>query len=60
VLHRPAVAPVPAFAIKLLYGEMSEIVTKGQNVVPRELQRNGYEFRRPELEDSLRKAVSKG
>ena len=30
-LHRPALAPVPAFAIQLLYGDMSEIVTKGQN-----------------------------
>ena len=33
-LHRPAIAPVPGFAIRLLYGEMAEIVTKGQNAVP--------------------------
>ena len=33
-LHRPAVAPVPALAIRLLYGDMAEIVTKGQRVDP--------------------------
>ena len=34
-LHRPALAPVPAAALRLLYGEMAEIVTTGQRVVPR-------------------------
>ena len=34
-LHRPASRPCPAFAIQLLYGDMAEIVTKGQNAVPR-------------------------
>jgi len=57
VLRRPAFAPVPAFAVKLLYGEMAEIVTKGQRVVPRRLEELGYEFRRPQLEDALREAV---
>ncbi|HET9677584.1 MAG TPA: TIGR01777 family oxidoreductase, partial [Solirubrobacterales bacterium] len=33
-LHRPAVAPVPAFALKLLYGDMAEVVTEGQRAVP--------------------------
>ena len=46
-LHRPAVAPVPAFAIQLLYGEMSEIVTKGQNAVPRRTLELGYRARAP-------------
>ena len=34
VLKRPAVLPVPGFALSLLYGEMSEIVTTGQRAVP--------------------------
>ena len=34
-LHRPAFAPVPGLAVRALYGEMAEIVTKGQRVVPR-------------------------
>ena len=33
-LHRPAFAPVPGFAIRLLYGDMAEIVTEGQRAVP--------------------------
>src|SRR6202042_2783608 len=33
-LGRPAVLPVPGFAIKLLYGEMAEMVTTGQRAIP--------------------------
>ena len=46
-LGRPAVLPVPGFAVKLLYGEMAEIVTTGQSVVPARLRQLGYEFRHP-------------
>ena len=46
-LHRPAIAPVPAFAIQLLYGDMSEIVTKGQNAVPRRTLELGYRHAAP-------------
>jgi hypothetical protein len=53
-LSRPAVLPVPAIAIKLLYGEMAEIVTTGQRVVPARLRELGYEFRHPEVEEALR------
>ncbi|MGH2869432.1 MAG: DUF1731 domain-containing protein, partial [Solirubrobacteraceae bacterium] len=53
-LGRPAVLPVPGFAVKLLYGEMAEIVTTGQRVVPARLRQLGYEFRHPEVEPALR------
>ena len=53
-LNRPAVLPVPGFAIKMLYGEMAEMVTKGQRVVPARLGQLGYEFRHPEVEPALR------
>jgi NAD dependent epimerase/dehydratase family enzyme len=56
-LKRPAFAPVPALAIKALYGEMSTIVTGGVRMVPKRLQELGYEFRRPELRDALEAAV---
>ena len=59
VLHRPAVAPVPALAVKVLYGEMSMIVTTGQRAVPGRLAELGYEFRRPDLVDALRDATGK-
>ena len=57
VLRRPAVAPVPALAVRALYGEMAWIVTTGVRAVPKRLLEEGYSFRRPDLEDALRAAV---
>ena len=57
VLGRPAVAPVPALAVKALYGEMATIVTTGARAVPRRLTELGYAFRQPELEPALRAAT---
>jgi uncharacterized protein (TIGR01777 family) len=54
VLHRPAVLPVPGFAINLLYGEMAQMVTTGQRARPSKLQELGYRFAYPELEAALR------
>jgi uncharacterized protein len=59
VLRRPAFAPVPAFALKLLYGEMAMIVTTGQRAVPGRLTELGYAFKRPDLEDALREATGR-
>jgi len=56
-LKRPAVAPVPALAIKLLYGEMAEIVTKGQRAVPERTLAHGYGFSHPDLDEALRSAL---
>jgi uncharacterized protein (TIGR01777 family) len=57
-IHRPAFSPVPAFAIKLLYGEMSEIVTEGQRAVPTRALAGGYTFKHPELDEALASALS--
>jgi uncharacterized protein len=59
VLHRPALAPVPALAVKTLYGEMAEIVTTGQRAVPARLTELGYVFRRPDLEAALTDATGR-
>ena len=56
-LHRPAVAPVPGFALKLLYGEMSQIVLTGVNMVPRRAQELGYAFRHPQVLEALEATV---
>ena len=56
-LHRPAFAPVPGLAVRVLYGEMAEIVTKGQRVVPRRAQEHGYAFAHPDLDEALRAAL---
>src|SRR5436309_778506 len=56
-LHRPAVAPVPAFALRLLYGEMARVITTGQRAVPRRALELGYEFRHPDLDEALASAL---
>ncbi|MFZ1996552.1 MAG: TIGR01777 family oxidoreductase [Solirubrobacteraceae bacterium] len=57
-LGRPAVVPVPGAAIKLLYGEMAEIVTTGQRAIPARLRELGYTFRHAEIEPALRDVLS--
>jgi len=57
-LHRPAIAPVPAFALRILYGEMAEIVTTGQRAVPKRALELGYTFLHPDLDEALRAALS--
>ncbi len=57
-LHRPAFWPVPAAALKLLYGSMSTIVVTGQRVIPKQLESVGYAFRYPQLDDALKAVVS--
>jgi uncharacterized protein (TIGR01777 family) len=56
-LGRPAVLPVPAFALRILYGRMAELVTQGQRAVPRRTCELGYTFTRPDLGDALRSAL---
>jgi NAD dependent epimerase/dehydratase family enzyme len=48
---------VPALAVKLLYGEMAQIVTTGVRMMPARLQALGYTFREPDLEQALRSAT---
>jgi hypothetical protein len=54
VLGRPAVVPVPGFAVRLLDGEMAEVVTTGHRALPARLLGAGYSYRQPELEPALR------
>jgi len=57
-LHRPAILPVPAFALKILFGEMSQILLGGQRVMPHAAQRAGFQFRFADLGQALRQAIS--
>jgi uncharacterized protein len=56
-LHRPAIAPIPALAVRLLYGDMAEIVTTGKRVIPARAQERGYRFRHTDLDEALRDAL---
>jgi uncharacterized protein len=54
VLSRPAILPMPAFAVKLVFGEMGETaLLGGQRVEPERLVASGYPFRFRELRASL-------
>ncbi len=54
-VHRPAIIPVPGFALRLLFGSglADEALLGGQRAVPSRLQREGFTFRYPTLESSL-------
>jgi len=56
-LRRPAVLPIPGAALRLLYGDMAEIVTSGQRAVPRRPLELGYAYRHPDLDEALRDAL---
>lgn len=54
VLGRPAVLPAPAFALRLLLGEMADaLLLHSQRVVPEKLLKAGFEFDFPELKEAL-------
>jgi uncharacterized protein (TIGR01777 family) len=59
VMHRPYYLPVPGFAMRAMFGEVTTVVLDGQRVIPKHLQEIGYEFQFPGLEDALRDTLSK-
>ena len=55
VLGRPTLLSTPAFAVRLMFGEMAdELLLAGQRLEPARLLSSGYAFRFPELEAALR------
>jgi uncharacterized protein (TIGR01777 family) len=55
VLGRPAIFPMPAFAVRLAFGEMGkELLLASARIQPARLLSAGYQFRFPELEGALR------
>jgi len=60
VLHRPALMPAPAFALRLLLGEMADpLMLTGQRALPARAEAHGFQFAFPRLEDALRNLYSK-
>jgi uncharacterized protein (TIGR01777 family) len=52
-LHRPALLPMPAFALRLLLGEVAYVILTGQHVVPKAVTAAGYGFTYPRLDSAL-------
>lgn len=59
VLGRPTIIPIPAFGIKLLFGEMGErLLLEGCRVMPKRLQDANFEFQFPNLEDTMKHVIN--
>src|SRR5437867_5092433 len=59
-LHRPALFPAPAFALRLALGEMADaLLLSGQRVAPERLQQLGYSFLHVELSKALNAVLEK-
>jgi len=54
VLKRPAIFPVPAFALKLLFKEGAILLLEGQKAVPERFLSAGFDFSYPEIHSALR------
>jgi uncharacterized protein len=56
-LGRPAITPVPGLALRLLFGEMAQVLVSGQRAVPSRAQELGYRFAHPQLDEALGTAL---
>jgi uncharacterized protein (TIGR01777 family) len=57
-LRRPAVFPVPALALRALFGEMSQVVLASQRVIPDAVLRAGFRFEYPDVYAALSQVLS--
>ncbi|AOS82721.1 TIGR01777 family protein [Chlorobaculum limnaeum] len=60
VMHRPALLPVPKFAVQILMGEGADYAVKGQKVIPGFLKEHDFHFAWPLLHEALADLVSRG
>ena len=59
IFNRPALFPVPAFALKTLLGEFSQEVLGSARVIPKVLLDSGFEFQDPNIESAMRTLATK-
>ncbi len=59
VMGRPALLPVPAIVMRLVFGEVTTVVLDGQRVLPKRLLDLGFRFRFPDAESALRDLLSR-
>jgi uncharacterized protein (TIGR01777 family) len=59
-LHRPSFLPGPTFALKAWFGEVAQVITTGQRVLPRRALALGYSFRFPTIEAALADLLAAG
>jgi len=58
ILSRPTIFPIPAFGVRLMFGEMADaLLLSSQRVQPQQLQSNEFEFLYPDLQGALQHAL---
>lgn len=57
-VHRPAILPVPAFALRFALGEMAQVVLASQRAIPDAAQRAGFVFEHPDIFAALAEVVA--
>jgi NAD dependent epimerase/dehydratase family enzyme len=57
VMKRPHWLPAPGFMMRLLFGEMADLLLKGQRVLPQKALANGFSFTYNTLEEALKELV---
>lgn len=57
-LNRPAVVPVPEFALRLRFGELADMLTKGQAVMPAVLQKKEFPFIHSDIDQAVQEVVN--
>jgi uncharacterized protein len=57
-LHRPSFLPAPGFALRLRFGQVAEVLTTGQRVLPRRALALGYQFQFPDIDSALTAALA--
>ncbi len=58
VLLRPTLFPVPAFVLKLIFGEGATVLLDGQTVLPTRLLESGFEFNYPDINTAIKDVVN--
>jgi uncharacterized protein (TIGR01777 family) len=57
LLKRPTLFPVPKFALKLLYGELAEVIMASARVIPKKLLELGFNFKYPDFESAFKASI---
>lgn len=58
-LHRPCLFPVPPFMLRVMFGEVAEVITGSQRVLPTKLQQLGYQFQHPNIREAMQAIFGK-
>ncbi|OLP17115.1 TIGR01777 family protein [Leptolyngbya sp. 'hensonii'] len=57
VLHRPSWLPVPGFALEVLLGDAAQVILEGQQVLPKRMLEQGFQYRYPLVKQALEEVV---